>query len=273
MERSRKLKGVVVAALLCVAGVTNAALEPFEVYPGGGADWSGSWGAQGAGFHTVALGSGSPLKEGDGSYLTYETLTTGLNGVGRDFAGSMGSGAYTLTLNVRVDELGTFFGGNSISNDRIQIRGETGSGSTDHGASGAWLIMASPGTDHDNWYVYDAHGDYGFAKGNFEDSGIAVVEGGVYSFTIKVNPETLTYDATISNGTTVYTNTGAQFRTTSTTPADRLVFANRIRAIPSGTLPNSAPIKLSYDSIQIVPEPTSLILLGLGALTAFCRRK
>ena len=254
MKKVKEFGCVVVAAVLYVVGVAGAVVisEPFDVYPGGGTNWSGEWGVQGTVSHTISLSSVSPFKGDSGSYLNYRTTATGLNGVGRDFAGSLGSGTYTLTLNVRIDDIGTFFAGNSLSNDRIQIRGETGSGSTDHGASGAWLIMATPGTDHDNWYVYDGTNSPGnFVKANFEDSGIAVVEGKVYSFTVTVHPETLTYDATISDGTTVYTNTDATFRTTSTAPADRLVFSNRTRTIPSGSLPDSTPIEVSYDSIHI----------------------
>ena len=267
-------------ALMCVVGTMNAALETFDTYPGGGTGWSGNWTTSGA--NTVAWSDASPLTADSGGYLTYRTdptATANANGIGRDFAGVIGSAAYTLTVTVRVDSLGTFYQGNSLTNDRLQIRADVGSGTNDAGANSAWLIMASPnflGAAKTNWHVYDgsvASSLHGFARVNFVDSGIAVVEGGVYTFTIKVDPTTRLYDTTITDGTNVGVVNGAEFRATSSAPADLLVFSNKLRVVPTSGLVNSTSVQLSYDSIQIVPEPATLTLLGFGALVALYRRK
>lgn len=240
--------------LLCLAGIAGAVMisEPFDVFPNGGNDWSGDWG-QATGsetIQTVALSSDSDLEGGDGSYMTYRTNTTGsATGVYRDFAGAVGSGIYTMVFNVRMDDLGDFYGGNSLTGERIQLRTETSTGTTSHGTNGGWLIMASPGLSNDNWYVYEGNVEAfpnGFNRANFVDSGIPVVEGKVYTMMVTAYPATRTYDVTIDDGTTIFTYTGAEYRSISTNPADRLVFSNNMRAgVPA--------IQMAVDSIHIFP--------------------
>ena len=233
-------------------GVTSEAFisDPFAIYPDGGTGWSGNWAVTLPTATHVALSSESPIKDG-GSYLTYQTIATGLNGMYRDFAGNIGSGAYTLTLNVRIDDLDAFWDGTNLS-DRIQIRGETGTGSTDASASTSFLVMASPnykmpaGSPSGNWQVYNGRKDGTWSSGLMADSGIPVVEGGVYSFVLAVHPESLSYDVTIDDGTTVFTRTNLGFRTGGTELSDRLVFSNKLRATGGGN-----QIKVSYDSIRI----------------------
>lgn len=273
------LKCMMMAALLCMTGIAGALVsDPFDAYPGGGTEWGGvlpEWTQAGTtAVQTVGIADTNPLTADGGSYLTYTTNTTGTTGLARDFAGTIGDSAYTATFTVRIDSLGTFFAGSSLTNDRLQLRGETSNsattGITSQSASGAWFFTASPGLDADNWYVYDG-GVAGYVGGynrlNFMDSGIAVVEGGVYTFTVKVTDlASNLYDATITDGTTTFTYTGARYRTASASPADRIVFSNNIRT-------GSLPIQMSIDSIQIVPEPASLALLALGSLTLLNRRK
>ena len=259
MKKSKEIV-IVMGALLCVVGIANAAVisELFDAFPGGGTGWSGNWTESGT--HTISLSDVSPLKGDGGSYLTYRTAPTAIanaNGMGRDFAGSIGSGSYTLTFNVRMDDLGTFYQGNSLTNDRIQLRADTSSGSDDAGANSAWLIMASPNflaPNKTNWHVYDgsvASSLHGFARANFVNTGIPVAAGRVYTMMVTVYPATRTYDVSIDDGITIGVVKGMEFRSTSTAPADRLVFSNKLRVVPTSGLPDSAPVQMSVDSIHI----------------------
>lgn len=265
----KNVKYVCVAAVLLCFGFASAVLETFDVYPNGGSGWSGDWGVGGT-VSTVGILSDSPINDA-GSYLGYQTTATGGNSVYRDFAGSIGSGAYTLTMDIRVDSLGTFYQGTDLS-DRLQIYADTGSATGDMGTNTGWCIMASPnyktpaGQPSGNWMVYNGRKNNAWSSSYMVNSGIAVVEGGVYTLTITVDPANLSYDISIDNGTTVFTAADMGYRTGSTAAADRLVFANKMRAAATGTT-------LSYDSIQIVPEPATLVLLGFGALSVFSRKK
>ena len=234
-------------------GVASTAFisEPFDTYPDGGTGWNESWGMASGTVNSVALGSDLPIN-GGGSYLTYRTIAAGTNGVYRDFAGDIGSAAYTLAFDVRIDALGAFYQGADLS-DRIQVYGETGTGTSDAGANASFLVMASPnfktpaGQPSGNWQVYNGIKTGAWSSNYMVNSGIPVVDGGVYSFTITVHPATLSYDVTIENGTSVFTRAGLGFRTGSTAPSDRLVFSNKIRL----TGPAGNQLKVSYDSIRI----------------------
>lgn len=243
--RSLSFTWVALGALCCLSAITSAAFigDPFDVYADGGTGWSSNWGSNPA-ISSVAIADTSPIN-GGGSYLTYRTLVTGGNAVYRDFMGPISTGVHTVKLDVRVDTLNNFFGGTDLS-DRIQIFGDAGSATGDLGSNTTWAIMASPNTALDNWYFYDGRQTGAWSSSYLLNTGIPVVDGGVYSITVTVYPATLTYDATIVYGTTTFTRAGLRFRAGPTIqPSDRICFANKIR--PVGT----TELQLSYDSVRI----------------------
>lgn len=224
--------------------------EPFDTYPDGGTGWSGNWAQATASVQTAAMGSSSPVS-GGGSYLTYRTNAAGTNGNYRDFAAAAAGLPHTVVMHVRVDSLGVFWDGTNLS-DRLQIYGETGSGTSDAGTGAAWLIMASPnfktpaGAPSGNWQVYNGARNGAWSSNYMVNSGIPVMEGGVYTLRVTVYPATQSYDVEISEGTNVFTRADLGFRTGNTTAPDRLVLSNKIRATGSGN-----QLGLSYDSIRI----------------------
>lgn len=260
MKRSKTIGCVIAAAVVCLVGITNAAYvsEPFDAHPDGGTNWTANWGETSATLHSISLGSESPIKDG-GSYLVYRTTVNGTNSVYRDFDPSIAEGVFTVKMNVRVDELGNYFAGPDIS-DRIQVFGETTNASGDLGTYSSWGIMSTATTANDNWYVYNGDKTGKWSSGYLKDSGIPIVAGGVYSFTITAYPATLSFDATISDGTTVFTRLNNGYRGGPTlNPSDRICFGNKIRAASVG----GTPLQLSYDSIRIfangayAPAPTN----------------
>ena len=263
MKTSKKFKCVVAAALLCAVGVASAAYvsDPFGAFPGGGTNWTADWADSSLTLHTVSLGNDSPIKDG-GSYLVYRTLTgatVGSNGLARDFETSIAEGIHTIKLNVRVDEFGNFFAGPDIS-DRMQIFGDSATQIGDQGTYSTWTVMAVPTTTNDNWYVYDGIRTGKWSSSYLKDSTIAIVPGGVYSFTIKAYPATLSYDVTISDGTKVFTKNNCGYRAgPALNPGDRLCFGNKVRLAANG----GSDLQLSYDSIRIFangayrPQPTN----------------
>lgn len=237
--------------LLCMAGLCSAEFvtEPFDDFPTGGTGWSSDWliNPVSPALNSISIGSGSAINNG-GNYLVYRTLVTGRNGVYRDFSESLARENHTIKFDIRVDTLGDFFGVTSL-NDRIQIHGDTGNGADDMSSSSSWVIMATPNTALDNWYVYNGAQTGAYSASHLLNTGIPVVEGGVYSFTIDVHPSTLTYDAEIKYGTSVFSQKGLKFRAgpAPVNPPNRIVLANKIKPV-GGT-----ELQLSYDSIRIFP--------------------
>lgn len=260
----RRSKWLLLGALCCVVGIASATYvwEPFEVYPtGGGENWTSDWAELGSTLHTISVANTSPIK-GGGSYLVYRTMTgatVGANGTGRDFDTTIGEVIHTVKLNVRVDEFGAFFDGPDIA-DRMQIYGDASNASGDMGTYCTWCVMTTATVTNNNWYVYDGIKTGKWSSGYLKDTGLPIVPGGVYSITVKVYPQTLSYDLVMDNGATTFTKLNAGFR--GVLPVgDRIGFGNKVR-LETATPPGS-DIQLSYDSIRVfangayAPQPAN----------------
>ena len=201
-------------------GNTDAVVDAYVGMPGDG--WTAAWREKHY-YQTatpVVLSSGdagfSEVKPGSGSYLSYtgEGLSSVYNGssaVFRKFgldSTSVNLGQpHTIEFTVRIDE--------DLSNftdyyDRYCIYDT----SVEHSGSSqdcSWLISAYGGEGEvagsgfvGAWTFYDGDNDGSMLLDNHVDTNIALTTGGVYDFTIDVDPVARTYDATVSNGTSSF---------------------------------------------------------------------
>ncbi len=148
--------------------------------------------------------------------------------------------------------------------DRYSITGGMGA-SDQRGGTFApldnWHILGltdaqSAGLPNDyHWYVVNDTQDGTFAwTDDIQDTGIAMVEDGVYEFLVKTDPTTNTCDITISDGTTTVTKTNLGYRSTSGAEANMIKFAHRITnetreySIDSIVISNTAPVQIPGDA-------------------------
>ncbi|MCE5186762.1 MAG: hypothetical protein LLF76_11625 [Planctomycetaceae bacterium] len=240
--------------LLCTAGLAAAmtVTEPFDAFPDGGTNWTSAWTEASPSRHTLSLGTTDPIMNG-GSYLVYRTLTgtdIGSNGLGRDFDTTIGEVVHTVKLNVRVDEFGNFFAGPDIS-DRMQIYGDASDASGDMGTYATWCVMTTATVANDNWYYYNGIKTGKWSSSYLKDTGLAIVPGGVYGITVRVYPQTLSYDLTMDDGTATFTRLNNGFRGNMAV-GDRIGFGNKVRSATAN--PPGSDIQLSYDSILVFPN-------------------
>jgi uncharacterized protein (TIGR03382 family) len=165
--------------------------------------------------------------------------------------------------------------------DRINLFADPGGVSTT-ATSNAWMIgVASAGSASNtipapnSWFFFDAGNESpanAFTGANLVGTGIALVPGLVYDFTVDVYPSLGKYDATVSDGTNSFTGTDLQFRNgkTSTAPLDipdTLHFG-----IGSSAAADNHAFSIDALTVTAIPEPASLAWIGLG-VTALLRRR
>lgn len=257
----RRSTCLILGTLCCLAGIAAAGYvwEPFDSYnPADGTNWTSGWTETAPTSHTLTINNSAPIKNGD-NYLVYRAMpgtgtSTVANGTGRDFDSRIAEGIHTVQMNVRVDEFGDFFAGPDIS-DRMQIYGDASNASGDYGNYGTWCLMTTATVANDNWYVYNGDRTNKWSSGYLKDTGVPIVPGGVYSLTVKVYPEILSYDLTVSNGTITFTRLNNGFRGPGKL-SDRIGFGNKVRVVSKG----GTDVQLSYDSIRVFAngayEPT-----------------
>ncbi len=106
-----------------------------------------------------------------------------------------------------------------------------------------------------------------FRDGNGRiSSGMTIETGVVYSFTLTVDPQNLSYVVSIDNGTTTVASDPLAYRTTSPGARPWLNFGSRDQT-------EGQTITYSLDNLSIVPEPASLSLMGLSGLALLHRRR
>jgi len=297
---------LVLLPTISVAETITAYLEgdptdPTEVdtYPGVPGDgWAAGWEKRTDKLtsHTVAVGTTSPLAVGTGKYLSCfmdASAADGLLTVGRNYGGTDLEGNpiidlaqdHTISFLFRVDEnLGsgsTFFndGGTPSSADRYELYGSYQAGlAKGVGTNSTWIIgaygasmLAGDGTTTipaGNWVFKD----YKSGSNYQYDTGIALANNTTYSFEITLHNPTYTWDAKVTNLTTLatYSRTGMGYRYLAATYPMPQFFGKA-----SASNDNR---QFSIDSVVItqVPEPSMLVMvLGavLAGLTVGRRRK
>ena len=239
-----------------------------DQYPGVAGDgWSTAWEA--TSNASASVNNASPLN-GGGNYLTATTDTASARGVKRAYTNF---GDVDLSQ-VHVIKFDWRFDGNianfASDSDRLYIADGSAGGLGESGAT-AFHIRAhgdDRGTANGGeWAVYNGDQDQ---EGDIDDNkwvntGMAFQAGVVYTFTVTLDPANRTYDVDIDNGTTDVTVNAIGFKTSATTVAGTLNFMSRKST-------GVDDLSYSIDSISIaVPEPASLMLLGVGAVLALGR--
>jgi hypothetical protein len=190
----------------------------------------------------------SPLKSGSGAYL--KMTNTGENpdpppgghgksGVGRDYARTAASPginwteAHTIKFTVRIDEDIAGGGTFNTSLDRYQIY-DSSTPCSNIDATSVWAVQACGAADG-SAITEDMVGEWIFTYGNgsggtggYADSNIDIVYGGVYDFTIVVDPTTQTYDATVKYGETTFTAQDLVWKTASDVVGGSITFMSVI---------------------------------------------
>jgi len=222
---------------------------------------------------------------GGGNYLSSTVVTTNVGtsaqySTGRDFTGGIDiSLPFRISFTVRIDEdmgTGTTF---DKYHDRYTLSDGSASVSAT-GSSNSWSILAHGGTGAHahagvvgQWAVYDGdnNGSYnGSDPTKLIATGIALTTGGVYDFSITVDPTATarTWSCTISDGTHTFSRSDMGWRKSG----DLNTFLHFSTKADSGNDTRA----WSIDSVSVVnvPEPGSFALLAVGLATlVVCRAR
>jgi PEP-CTERM putative exosortase interaction domain len=262
-------------------GNGNTLVDQYLGVPGLG--WTTAWATNISGSNNLApdgfrgtVTNVNPLN-GGGNYLS-STLTTGTGtaqGKGaqvRSYGNYDGidlSAPYTVKFSMRLDSDLSVLSGPT---DYIQAFDLPG-GASDFSGNGTWLIRAFGAPTGSNgqipahtWMLYDGLYSNTYNVNQFVSSGVTLVSGAVYDFTIDMDPVNLLYRVSINGG--AFSDWLTYRRSTAPVGGSAINFGGQIA-------PNSE-MSFSIDNIEIVPEPSTvaLVLLGCGAagVAAFRRR-
>ena len=227
-----------------------------------GSGWTGAWGKlPGSGsIITATVANTSPLK-GGGNYLSMSMNSTssGNEYLTRtwDSSAVAYTGPLTLSWQFRLDSpLGGFTG---ITD---QVAFADGSG-----PNLSFFIVAEGATQGNalaqTWAFYNGQRNAGsFDASLFVSTGISLVSGAVYDFSVTLDPSTRSWVGTVSNGVTSFTSGTLGFRTNAFSAVG--TFEAGLRSDGVG-----GAVTGSLDSISIVPEPGA-VALGCVASLLIC---
>ncbi|MBN2217000.1 MAG: BNR-4 repeat-containing protein [Pirellulales bacterium] len=233
-----------------------------DAYPGTAGDgWMGAWQAPASrALLSAQVLASSPLATGTGNYLDVSIdmdsdVTDSNNGQGcvarnyGDYYGEFSAALpHTIQFQIRIDEnLGT--GTTFTSNlDRYYFF-DYPSARSGTAAACSWAVFAF-GADYGTakakkWSFYNGLQDSGdFSEYQLVNTGMSVVAGTTYDFTITVDPANRLYAASVSNGSTTASVAGLGFRTSTAAVGQFLHFGGK------GNQPADVRA-FSLDSIQI----------------------
>lgn len=229
-------------------GATPADLDGWVGSSGNG--WDRAWLNPGGLAATVT--NASPVAA-SGNYLSVTSNRTSASAFGRDFTGN--DPAYVditqttiYKFDLRIDELGADW---NNANDQLTIHATNTVGSNyNSDANSTFMIRAygaaSGAAVANQWACSIGNGSGGFTS--WVDTGMALVEGTTYSFTITSDPIAKTYSVSIFDGSTTATVSGNSWR--SANASDHLAFSQQMNVAGDS-------ITYSLDNIVISNPPTN----------------
>ncbi len=226
----------------------------------------------------VAVVNTSPLAPGAGNYLSRQITGTGTGSKRSTISRNYGDNgtfdadsSHTITFLWRADDMGTF----TTTTDYFTLFGRDGATSGDTNGDVTWFLRLPGANDGDaiggNFNVYNGNrgSNTNFDTGLFEDTGVTVVAGTTYSFTVVSDPSTADWSVGIQEvgGSASFQSGTLGWRRGSGATLDHQIgFGSRVSA-------DAESSTFSVDEIMIVPEPSAALLGLLGALTLLRRKR
>jgi hypothetical protein len=252
-------------------GTGTASSDQYRGKSGDG--WASAWIETSDSAIDGAVLSTTPLN-GGGNYLqaTLGNVAVATHSVARSMTHPTGVNLnqwYRIEFDFRFDTpLSTF----TNVDDMIRLA-DRGGPTTDAGSTSRFLITAF-GADNGAavarqwaWFHGRARGSSSIETSRYVDSGLALVSGTVYSFVIDVDPATMTYRSTISNGTTTVESPVLAWHADETAVPSTLIFAARQNT-------STDHFTFSIDSIRVsTPEPGAAAAVALAAGAALMGRR
>jgi hypothetical protein len=250
------------------AGTGNDNPDQFTGTPGKG--WESLWTGVGG---TANIQTSDPLEGPGDPYLQASRDSSGPRTLRRQY-GSYGTvdpaAKHYISWKWRFDGAP---GDLTVFDDRIHFFGddvEFGSTKSSNSWIIGWVAADRSGNDiHEGkWYFFDGTGGSGFVGSNMVNTGMDLLPDTVYDFRVLVDPMDGTYDAWISDGTTLFSALGLGFRNGTPGVYDWVHFGTNANGVDDTTF--------SLDSVRITawtPEPGTLSLLLLGAAGGWIRRR
>lgn len=255
------------------AGGANApSVDSFPGAVGGG--WVSAWSTFTSDASLVAgVENASPLANG-GNYLNLRfTVASGKNtgaaGVHRRYSNSVANGGidasqpHTISWKFRLNSPA----GSRSATDGNDVIAFIDNLATYTGPGQTWAILAQGGLNAGRFTFINGNGEGGWSG---IDTGIALANDKVYEFKVTIRPGATAadtfWDATISDGTQTFTQTGMRFRDKAAiNDTGRIQFYGRNNGV-------NETLDFSIDSIAVsVPEPASMGFFG-AALTLMAMR-
>lgn len=240
-------------------GNTSVLVDQYKGKAGLG--WDAGWDVTTGGgtAPTVTVLNTSPVNA-SGNYLSVSTSYTGDTAIGREFDSTGLAGGYDIsttktltTVDIRVDSLT----GWDNANDYLTLHATSNTNPITQfnlSSLSTFIIRAfgaSPaaGKNGGEWLLYDdlATG-LGYSANKFVNSGMPVVEGKTYTFTIISDPVTKKYSGSIFDGTNTVTWSNLGWR--ASVPADKIAFNNKVSDLAD-------TLGYSVDSVLITEAPAT----------------
>lgn len=271
----------VIAIGLPAGAFAGIATDSFDTgtYPAtGSGNWIGDWQTDSPDASiTDALMNTSALTGGSGNYLNAvvtadNSSSNNIGAVARQLDDD-GTGINTISFLFRVDELPDNWGNGSDNatsrNNRFQIfSADILAAGT--GSQAGWIIFGADSAFglNNEWGFHDG-GKNGNFNTSFIPSGISINVGDTYAFTVTDDRDNSEYQVTVDNlddAAPGYTSGVLGYRANSVSADPYLHFASSLRGVSGDTT------GFSLEDVNVIPEPASLALIGLGGLVMIRRR-